>query len=129
MPKELDITAFDSMLGVNVLESKPRYAKLSLPFQENLTNPYGSLHGGVISTLVDSAMAVAVFSTYPDNLFYTRKLDIKFVSQAKKNAVFAEAHIVNQKKNFVFGRVLVKDGAGQLIAQALATFVLNNKQD
>lgn len=129
MPKGLNITAFDSMLGVNILDSKPRYAKLSLPFQENLTNPYGSLHGGVISTLIDSAMAVAVFSTFPDSLFYTRKLDIKFVSQAEKNTIFAEAHIINQKKNFVFGKVLIKDGAGQLIAQALATFVLNNKQD
>jgi uncharacterized protein (TIGR00369 family) len=129
MSTELNITAFDKTLGVNILESKPRYAKLSLPFQENLTNPYGSLHGGVISTLIDTAMAVAVFSTFPGSLFYTRKLDIKFVSQAEKNTIFAEARIVNQKKHFVFGKVLVKDGAGRLIAQALATFVLNNKQD
>jgi uncharacterized protein (TIGR00369 family) len=127
MPKGLDITAFDKTLGVNILESKPRYAKLSLPFQENLTNPYGSLHGGVISTLVDSAMAVAVLSTYPDNLFYTRRLNIKFISQAKMNTVFAEACIVGQKKKFVFGKVLIKDTDSQLIAEALTTFVLNNK--
>ena len=129
MPKELNITPFDSTLGVDILESKQRYAKLSLPFRKNLTNPYGSLHGGVISTLVDSAMAVAVFSTYPDSLFYTRRLNIKFVSQAKKGPIFAEAYIVNQKKKFVFGKVEVKDANEQLIAEALATFALNNKQD
>ena len=129
MPKELHMTPFDSTLGVDILESKQRYAKLSLPFQKSLTNPYGSLHGGVISTLADSAMAVAVFSTYPDNLFYTRRLNIKFVSQAKKGPVFAEAYIVNQKKKFVFGKVTVKDIDNQLIAEALTTFVLNNKQD
>ena len=128
MPKELSITPFDSTLGVDILESKPRYAKLSLPFQKRLTNPYGSLHGGVVSTLVDSAMAVAVFSTYPDSLFYTRRLNIKFISQAKDNTIFAEAHIVNQKKKFVFGKVLVKNANGQFIAEALTIFVLNNKQ-
>ena len=129
MSKELNITPFDNTLGVDILESKPQYAKISLPFQKNLANPYGSLHGGVISTLVDSAMAVAVLSTYPDSLFYTRRLNIKFISQAKKGTIFAEAHIVNQKKKFVFGKVLVKDANSQLIAEALTTFVLNNKQD
>lgn len=127
MPKELSITPFDDTLGIDILESKPRYAKLSLPFQKRLTNPYGSLHGGVVSTLVDSAMAVAVFSTYPDSLFYTRRLNIKFISQAKMNTVFAEARIVGQKKKFVFGKVLIKDANSQLIAEALTTFVLNNK--
>ncbi len=122
--KELNITPFDSMLGVDILESKQRYAKLSLPFQKKLTNPYGSLHGGVVSTLVDSSMAVAVFSTYPGSLFYTRRLNIKFVSQAKQETIFAEACIIEQKKNFLFGKVLVKNADNQLIAEAVVTFVL-----
>lgn len=127
MSKEFKMAPFDSMMGIEIIDSKPQFAKISLSFQERLSNPYGSLHGGAISTLVDSAMAIAVLSTYPDNLFYTRRLSIKFISQVKRGAVFAEAYITEQKKNFLFGKVLIKNADNRLIAEALTTFVLNNK--
>jgi len=60
---------FMEILGVKIIEAKDGYAKLSMPYKKELTNPYGRLHGGTIMTLADSAIAVAVNSKYTAQCF------------------------------------------------------------
>ena len=111
------------ILGVKIIEAKDGHAKLSMPYKKELTNPYGRLHGGTIMTLADSAIAVAVNSKYT-HPFYTRELKIKFKSSIEDGSVIAEAKLVGQKRNFVFGKVEVKSDKGELLAEVSATFIV-----
>jgi len=115
---------FEEYLKMSVVEAEDGYAKMKLPYQRELTNPHGSLHGGAIVSLADTAMAVAVASKYPQVKFYTVRLEIKFKSPADETDIFAEARISEKKRNFVFGEIKIKINTHKLLAHALAAFCL-----
>ena len=117
---------FMELLEIEVVNSEDGCAKLFMPYKKEFTNPYGRLHGGAIMTLADSAVAVAVNSKH-EHPFYTRDLKIKFRSSVEDGMIFAEAKLVDQKKNFVFGKVEVKSDKGELLAEVSATFVVPKK--
>jgi len=115
---------FEKYLNMVRIESKDGYAKIMMLYRQELTNPHGSLHGGVLASLADTAMAVAIVSKYPDATFYTTKLEIKFKSSADKGNIFAEARLVDKRRNFVFGEVKIRNDRDRLLAQASVTFYL-----
>ena len=115
---------FEKYLGIKIIKAKDGYAKLKMPYRKELTNPHGSIHGGAIASLADTAMAVAIFSKYSHSSFYTVKLEIKFRAPASKGEIFAKAKVMNKRKRFVFGKVEIKDEEGKLLAQVSVTFYL-----
>jgi len=113
---------FEKYLGIKIIKARDGYAKLKMPYRKELTNPHGSIHGGAITSLADTAMAVAISSKYLYSSLYTVKLEIKFKSPVNKGEIFAEANIINKRGKFVFGRVEIKDEEGELLAQVATTF-------
>jgi len=113
------------------IEAENGHSRIKLAYRHELTNPHGSLHGGAIVSLADTAMAVAVASRYPEEKFYTAKLEIKFKSPADKTDIFAEAKVSGKKRDFIFGDIKIKGSDGKLIATATTVFYLikNNAQD
>src|SRR4051794_38026480 len=57
---------FDQLIGTEWIDDDPEHARVRLKFRQEHTQPAGLLHGGVISTLVESlcsrATAIAVYS-------------------------------------------------------------------
>lgn len=115
---------FEKHLNMSIVEAKGGCAKVMMPYCKKFTNPSGSIHGGAIVSLADTAMAVAIFSKYPHSSFYTVKLEVKFKSPADKGKIFAEAKVIDKRKRFVFGKVEIKNSKDKLLAQILATFYL-----
>ena len=115
---------FERYLRIKIIKAKDGYAELKMPYREEFTNPHGSIHGGAITSLADTAIAVAISSKYLHSSLYTVKLEIKFKSPANKGEIFAEAKIVNKRGKFIFGQVEIKDSKDKLLAQVLATFYL-----
>ncbi len=62
-PAELP-SGFDTLIGVEWLDDDPDGARVRVPVRPELLQPFGLLHGGVMSTLVESicsrATALAV---------------------------------------------------------------------
>lgn len=48
------ISHFDAFLGTEWLDDDPEHARVRLPMRDELRQPVGLLHGGVMSTLVES---------------------------------------------------------------------------
>ena len=113
---------FEKYLGIKIIKARDGYAKLKMPYRKELTNPHGSIHGGAITSLADTAMAVAISSKYLYSSLYTVKLEIKFKSPANKGEIFAEARVIDKRKRLVFGRVEIRDEEGKLLAQVATTF-------
>jgi len=55
---------FEKYLRIKIIKAKDGYAKVKMPYRKEFTNPHGSIHGGAIASLADTAMAVAIFSKY-----------------------------------------------------------------
>ena len=118
---------FEKYLGIKIIKAKDGFAKLKMPYREEFTNPHGSIHGGAIASLADTAMAVAISSKYLHSSLYTVKLEIKFRAPANKGEIFAKAKVIDKRKRFVFGKVEIKDNKDKLLAQVSATFYLTEE--
>src|SRR2546425_8727525 len=53
------------LLGMDLAHIETGHAVFELEVGEHLYNPIGSVHGGVLATLMDSALGCAVHSTLP----------------------------------------------------------------
>lgn len=57
-PRDL-LSHFDALLGTEWLDDDPDHARVRLPMRDELRQPVGLLHGGVMSSLVESVCSRA----------------------------------------------------------------------
>ena len=114
-----------TLLGIEMLDIKKGWAKLQLPFAKKLTHPYGIAHGGVIFSLADSAVAMALLGLVEKGeRFTTVEMNINYVSPFREGNITAEARIVNKGSRIALGDVDVRDDQGGLVAKCLATYTI-----
>ncbi|MCO5388536.1 MAG: PaaI family thioesterase [Desulfosporosinus sp.] len=54
-----------NLIGAELVKVLPGEVEILLPFRDNLTQQHGFLHGGIITTIVDTACGYAAFSLMP----------------------------------------------------------------
>lgn len=82
------------------------------------------VHGGVITTLMDTAMGSAVYTTLPDGAFYTTlELKVNFIRTLALDAatVSCEATTVHVGRRTATAEARVTDPTGALIAHGSCT--------
>jgi uncharacterized protein (TIGR00369 family) len=132
MEKPLELSPFGRHLGVKVLEVGDGFARIKLPYRPELTNPAGKLHGGAIATAADTAMAVAIGEVLGGPARHsTVKLEIRYKASVTDGEIIAEAKVMRRKQKIFLGEAVIKNGHGQVVAIAKATFMVrdNASQD
>ena len=102
----------------------------SVVADELYENPMGTMHGGIVATLVDTAMGCAVSSTLPaDASFTTLELSTKFVRAitAATGRVHAEGKVVHSGGRVATTDARVYDDAGVLYAHATSTCMITRR--
>jgi acyl-CoA thioesterase len=88
---------FREILGIQIIEVKDGYAKLSLKITKDHTNSLGAAHGGVIFSLADCAFAEAC--NYGDNVAVAVQVSINYLKPAfEGDTLTAEAVRVSDGK-------------------------------
>lgn len=113
-----------ALLGMRVAEVEPGRVVFELRVGEYLYNPIGSVHGGIISTVLDSAMGCAVHSNLTRGQGYTTlelKVNFDRALTVAVPVVRAEADIVTSGRRVAtaVGRLVGPDGT--LYAHASTT--------
>ena len=111
-------------LGITLDEVERGRTVFSMVVDELHENPMGTMHGGVVATLVDTAMGCAVASTLPaDAGFTTLELSTNFVRAITQSTdrVFAEGRVVHAGGRVVTTEARVYDASGTLYAHAKST--------
>lgn len=102
-------------------------ACLRLPFQGDLTQGNNIIHGGAISTLCDTAVAVALATMIGSfEGMVTIELKINFIAPADGD-LLARAMIIHKGKSTAVGEVDVRKQDGTLAARGLITYHLFEK--
>jgi len=97
---------------------------LKLAYRPELTNGSGAVHGGVVATLADTAVAFALSTNFDGKMgFATSDMTIHFLRRAKSD-VFARAHILKKGRRVNVGEVDVVDADQRPVARVLTTFLL-----
>ena len=95
--------------------------------QEFHYNPIGTVHGGVISTLLDSATGCAVHSTLPAGWGYTSlDLTTKFLRPVTVDSglLRCEGSVINRGLTTALAQAQLFDQAGRLVAYASSSCLL-----
>ena len=91
---------------------------------EQLANPFGTVHGGILATVLDSAMGMAALTAVPDGATTTTaSLEVKYVRPVATDAglLRAEGVVVHAGRRVVTaeGRLVGPDD--RLLATATTT--------
>jgi uncharacterized protein (TIGR00369 family) len=95
-----------------------------LPVTEELLNPFGAAHGGVVSALIDHALGAVCFPVVARGSWpATQEFKINFLAPARPGPMVAEAAIVSLSKRTAVVRIDVANN-GRLVCAAQGTVAI-----
>lgn len=107
-----------------------RQYRVEMDIQDRHVNGHGTLHGGVVSTLLDACMARVFFLSLPgqnaENPIggVTVEMKITFMRGAKQGRVYALGTLLKQGKRTAFTEGELYSEQDELLAKASATMML-----
>lgn len=100
---------FAEALGIQLVEARDGYAKVTMKIEKTHTNAHGFTHGGAVFSLADYAFAHAC--NYGDNVAVALQVSINFLRPSVEGDVLtAEATRVSDGKTTGLYQVTVKCG-------------------
>jgi uncharacterized protein (TIGR00369 family) len=112
------------LLGFELTEVEAGRAVFECEPSESHYNPIGSVHGGVISTLLDSAFSCAVHTTLPAGTGYTTaELKVNFVRPvvAGTGRLRSEGRVIHAGSRLATAEARLTDASDKLYAHAVGT--------
>jgi uncharacterized protein (TIGR00369 family) len=112
------------LMGFALAEVEAGRAVFECEPSESHYNPIGSVHGGVITTLLDSALSCAVHTQLPAGSGYTTvELKVNFVRPVMVGAgrLRAEGRVIHAGSRLATAEARLTDAAGKLYAHAVGT--------
>jgi uncharacterized protein (TIGR00369 family) len=120
-----DGVAFNKACGVQVIRWDPDGVQMVLPFRDDLSAHDGIFHGGVVSTLIDTAGCGAVAAGHDydkGSRITTIALSVQFFTVAPGEDLVADARCTRRGRQVNYADVVVcSAGTGKLLAQGLVT--------
>lgn len=123
MDNKIGPSPFMRLLGVELQEAGYPRACLVLKFNDKLTNPMRTLHGGVISSLVDIGLGCALFQDSKVRGIATIELKVNYLKAISRGTINIEAEIIHRKNATAFGQVFIYND-GNLAAVGSGTYKL-----
>jgi uncharacterized protein (TIGR00369 family) len=129
---EIPPPPISATLGMFLTEIGEGLAAFELEPSEHLYNPIGSVHGGVMCTMLDSAMSCAIQTLVPAGRGYTTaELKVNFVRPITRDTprVRAEAKVIHPGRQLATSEGRIVDARGRLYAHGTATCMIFDVRD
>ena len=132
MTDERRRSPFSAHIGVELEELREGYARLSLVLEPHHTNPNGVMHGGVITTMMDSAIGAALGSLRGAEAsrspHATVEMNASFLASARPgDKIVVEGRVLRLGKSIAFGEAEARRG-DELIAKGRLTFAIQSRR-
>jgi uncharacterized protein (TIGR00369 family) len=129
-----DFIPFNKFLGIKIDETRQGYCRLRLPFRPELIGDQlrPALHGGVISTLIDTCGGIAVWTqlTLEDRVS-TIDLRVDYLAPGSPEALIAEGTVVRvgNRVGVVDVRCWQPGAPGRTVATGKGVYNIKRKED
>jgi uncharacterized protein (TIGR00369 family) len=119
------------LLGREVISVDAKSGEVQLRFlaDRQFANRHGTVQGGMLAAMLDSATGNAVMANLPsDRTAVTTRLDTTFVKPAALGPLTATARIVRQDNLLIFAEAKLLDSSGQIVAHARAELQVRERR-
>jgi uncharacterized protein (TIGR00369 family) len=116
-----------ALVGLSLTEVEAGRIVMRLTPAEYHYNPIGTVHGGILATLLDSVMGCAVHSTLPTGRGYTSlEIKVNYVRAVTvaSGELAAEGRLVHGGRRSAVAEATLTDARGRLCATASTTCLL-----
>jgi len=116
---------FNEHTGLNILGFRAGRFVIELEVGAQHHNRYGTVHAGVLFTMLDTAMSRAFFDTLPveQNAGVTLEMKINYLKTTVSGQLTAYGVLVNTTRRTAFVEGHIKNESGDLVAKATATMM------
>ncbi|MCS7014141.1 MAG: PaaI family thioesterase [Chloroherpetonaceae bacterium] len=91
----------------------------------DMTNPVGILHGGIVATIMDEAMGIAIYTLDDTHFFVAINLAVDFLRSAKLGEVItARAKVVRRGRRIIHAECHISNASGDLLAKGSCNCVI-----
>jgi uncharacterized protein (TIGR00369 family) len=116
---------FNQYLGIHVDRMEGGSAAARIELGPHHTNNRGVAHGGVVLSLLDSAMGAAVISAIPKEWWCaTTSLTVQFLTGPREGVITASGTVTRRGRAIAFAHGEARDASGALVATAQGTWHL-----
>lgn len=124
MSEDTGPVGYAERLGARIESAGDGESRISFQALDEHLNPAGTLHGGVLATLVDTAMGQAVRSaTADDDVPATSQLTVTYLRPGKPGALAVTARVRTTGEHLTVCEADVEQDGRELV-HAVATFAL-----
>ena len=121
----VDKMPFNALLGIRVLRYHSDGLTVELAVKEELLNSARVLHGGVLATLADAAVGIALSRHFDGKrAMTTTELKINYMRPVAEGKVRARARLLKVGTRLCVGSVEMKNATDQMVAAALLSYML-----
>ncbi len=129
LPQWIACAPFEEYLDMTILEAKEGRATLAMPFKVKHAQGKGLMHGGAVTALADTAVAMAIKSLLPEGTdFVTTEMSLKFHAAIRGGTVKALATTERVDERNIKGVAEVFDANGVKSATFTALFRIIRSQ-
>ena len=112
-------------IGMTTVVGDDGITRVELTINENLLQFYGNVHGGVIASLIDTAIAVAVNQQLDSGEgASTVELKVNYLRPISEGTLWGEGKVIQKGRSIVVAQGEIKNEDGQLLAIGTATFMV-----
>jgi uncharacterized protein (TIGR00369 family) len=119
------------LLGREIVSVDPQSGEVTLRFtaRAEFANRHGTVQGGMLAAMLDSATGNAVMAQLPPHLTaVTTRLDTQFLKPAALGPITAAARLIHQDERTAEVQAELSDSQGRIVATARAELRLRERK-
>ena len=116
-------SAFVKLLGLSIEKLENGFCQSRLQIREEFLNKRKIVHGGVIYSMADISMGVAVYSTLKrEEETATIEIKINYLKPANQKVLICDARVIQRGKQVSVIDAEIKSEDDHVIAKAIGSF-------
>jgi acyl-coenzyme A thioesterase 13 len=122
-------SAAGKLLRYTLIDVQEGRITIKLTVTEQITNPFGGLHGGIYALIMDECVGLAFYTICNGELYTTVNLNVEHLWSAMLGEeITATGYVVRHGKKIVYTEGEIRNANGDLICRATSNLVNTGKE-
>jgi 1,4-dihydroxy-2-naphthoyl-CoA hydrolase len=123
---EVKAAHFDELIGTEWISNDPDDARVRLRIRDDLRQPFGLMHGGVMSTLIESVCSAATFGAVSEQGMAAmgQSIEVSFIRPVTEGGVEVRAQARHRGRTTWLWQAEVVNDEGKTCALAKMTIAV-----